>query len=71
FTMWTPGYLQSRFTLQAQDAALFTTVYWVTKAIGLFLNQFTVKWMKLRTFLLICASIGLVSIALIANSNNT
>ncbi|HCJ6373066.1 MFS transporter TsgA [Citrobacter sp. RHBSTW-00671] len=71
FTMWTPGYLQSRFTLQAQDAALFTTVYWVTKAIGLFLNQFTVKWMKLRTFLLICASIGLVSIALIANSNST
>jgi len=71
FTMWTPGYLQWRFTIKPEEAALFTTVYWVAKAIGLFLNQFTVKWMKLRTFLLICTAVGLVSIALITNSANT
>lgn len=71
FTMWTPGYLQSRFTLPAEEAALFTTVYWVTKAIGLFVNQFTVKWMQLRTFLLICTVAGLLAIAIIANSTNT
>lgn len=71
FTLWTPGYLQWRFTLLPEQAALFTTVYWVAKAIGLFLNQFTVKWMKLRTFLLICTAVGLVSIALISNSANT
>lgn len=71
FTLWTPGYLQWRFTLKPEQAALFTTVYWVAKAIGLFLNQFTVKWMKLRTFLLICTTIGLVAIALISNSSST
>ncbi|MFP2239361.1 MFS transporter TsgA [Pseudescherichia vulneris] len=71
FTLWTPGYLQWRFTLLPEQAALFTTVYWVAKAIGLFLNQFTVKWMKLRTFLLICTAVGLVAIALISNSANT
>ena len=71
FTLWTPGYLQWRFTLKPEQAALFTTVYWVAKAIGLFLNQFTVKWMKLRTFLLICTAIGLVAIALISNSTST
>lgn len=71
FTLWTPGYLQWRFTLKPEQAALFTTVYWVTKAIGLFLNQFTVKWMKLRTFLLICTIIGLVAITIISNSTST
>lgn len=71
FTLWTPGYLQWRFTLLPEQAALYTTVYWVAKAIGLFLNQFTVKWMKLRTFLLICTAVGLVAIALISNSANT
>lgn len=71
FTLWTPGYLQWRFQMLPEQAALFTTVYWVAKATGLFLNQFTVKWMKLRTFLLICTAVGLVSIALISNSGNT
>lgn len=71
FTMWTPGYLHARFNLAPEAAALFTTVYWVAKAIGLFLNQFTVKLMKLRTFLLICAVFGLGAISLIANSSNT
>lgn len=71
FTLWTPGYLQWRFQLLPEQAALFTTVYWVAKAIGLFLNQFTVKWMKLRTFLLICTTVGLISITLISNSANT
>lgn len=71
FTMWTPGYLQFRFHIEPQEAALYTTVYWVAKAIGLFLNQFTVKWMKLRTFLLGCTAIGLIAIMLIANSGNT
>lgn len=71
FTLWTPGYLQWSFTFKPEEAALYTTVYWVAKAIGLFLNQFTVKWMKLRTFLLICTTVGLVSIALITNSANT
>ncbi|MBR7382012.1 MFS transporter TsgA, partial [Klebsiella pneumoniae] len=37
FTMWTPGYLQWRFVMQPEQAALFTTVYWVTKATGLFI----------------------------------
>ena len=71
FTMWTPGYLLHRFSLQPEQAALYTTVYWVAKAIGLFLNQFTVRWMKLRTFLLGCTVIGLIAIALISNSPNT
>lgn len=71
FTLWTPGYLQWRFQMLPEQAALFTTVYWVAKATGLFLNQFTVKWMKLRTFLLICTTVGLASIALISNSGNT
>lgn len=71
FTMWTPAYLQSRFALAPEAAALFTTVYWVAKAIGLFINQFTVKWLPLRTFLLICTVVGLVAISLIANSSNT
>ncbi len=71
FTLWTPGYLQWRFQLLPEKAALFTTVYWVAKATGLFLNQFTVKWMKLRTFLLMCTAVGLGSIALISNSTNT
>lgn len=71
FTMWTPGYLIQRFSLQPEQAALYTTVYWVTKSIGLFLNQFTVKWMKLRTFLLSCTVAGLIAIVLISNSSNT
>ncbi|EGT5709811.1 MFS transporter TsgA [Cronobacter dublinensis subsp. dublinensis] len=71
FTMWTPGYLIQRFSMQPEQAALYTTVYWVTKSIGLFLNQFTVKWMKLRTFLLGCTVVGLIAIALISNSSNT
>ncbi|MGK8934161.1 MFS transporter TsgA [Pluralibacter gergoviae] len=71
FTLWTPGYLQMRFALKPEQAALFTTVYWVAKAIGLFLNQFTVRWMKLRTFLLICTAVGLASIVLISNGGNT
>lgn len=68
FTMWTPGYLQWRFAMRPERAALFTTVYWVAKATGLFLNQFTVRLMKLRTFLIICTVVGMVSIAIIANS---
>lgn len=70
FTLWTPGYLQSRFAMLPEQAALYTTVYWVAKAIGLFLNQFTVKWMKLRTFLLICTLVGMASVSLITNSAN-
>lgn len=68
YTLWTPGYLQGRFGLRPDEAALFTTVYWVAKAIGLFLNQFTVKWMRLRTFLFMCTAAGLVSMVLIGNS---
>lgn len=71
FTLWTPAYLQSRFALAAESAALFTTVYWVAKAIGLFLHQFTVKWMKLRTFLLGCTLVGLLSLLMITQSANT
>lgn len=70
FTLWTPGYLQARFSLKPEQAALYTSVYWVMKAIGLFVNQFTVKWMKLRTFLLVCTVIGLLAMVLIANSPN-
>lgn len=71
FTLWTPAYLQSRFALAAESAALFTTVYWVAKAIGLLLHQFTVRWMKLRTFLVGCTLTGLAALLLITQSTNT
>lgn len=71
FTMWTPTYLQDRFHMTQQDAALFTACYWWAKATGLFVNQFTVKLMKLRTFLLACTVVGMASILVITTSANT
>ncbi|MEB7890774.1 MFS transporter TsgA [Hafnia alvei] len=71
FTMWTPTYLQDRFHITPENAALFTACYWWAKATGLFVNQFTVKLMKLRTFLLVCALIGMASILVITTSTHT
>ena len=71
FTMWTPTYLQDRFHMTQQDAALFAACYWWAKATGLFVNQFTVKLMKLRTFLLACTVVGMASILVITTSANT
>jgi TsgA-like MFS transporter len=70
FTMWLPSWLKEHFGMAADRAAFYITTYWTVKSIGLFVNQFTVRFVKLRTYLLISAGVGLVSLAVAANSGN-
>lgn len=70
FTMWLPSWLQQNFGMAADSAAFYITTYWTVKSIGLFVNQFTVRFIKLRTYLLVSTSIGLICLAIAANHNN-
>ena len=58
FTLWMPSWLHEHFSMETDRAAIYITTYWMVKAIGLFLNQFTVRFVKLRTFLLISVIVG-------------
>ncbi|MCR9002304.1 MULTISPECIES: MFS transporter TsgA [Rahnella] len=68
FTMWLPSWLKSHFGMAADRAAFYITTYWTVKSIGLFVNQFTVRFVKLRTYLLLSAFVGLMCLAVAANS---
>ncbi|WP_459176046.1 MFS transporter TsgA [Ewingella americana] len=69
FTMWLPSWLKEHFGMAADRAAFYITTYWTVKSIGLFVNQFTVRFIKLRTYLLISSVVGLACLAVAANSN--
>jgi TsgA-like MFS transporter len=71
FTLWMPSWLLEHFHLDADRSAFYITIYWTVKAIGLFLNQFTVRFVKLRTFLLISAIVGLISLSVVTHSEST
>ncbi|AVF33838.1 MFS transporter TsgA [Rahnella sikkimica] len=71
FTMWLPSWLKEHFGMAADRAAFYITTYWTVKSVGLFVNQFTVRFVKLRTYLLISAGVGLVCLAVAANSAST
>lgn len=68
FTMWLPSWLKEHFGMAADRAAFYITTYWTVKSIGLFVNQFTVRFVKLRTYLLLSTVVGLVCLAVAANS---
>ncbi|MBU9810206.1 MFS transporter TsgA [Rahnella sp. C60] len=68
FTMWLPSWLKAHFGMAADRAAFYITTYWTVKSIGLFVNQFTVRFVKLRTYLLLSAFVGLMCLAVAANS---
>ncbi|CAM3996244.1 MFS transporter TsgA [Rahnella bruchi] len=68
FTMWLPSWLKEHFGMAADRAAFYITTYWTVKSIGLFVNQFTVRFVKLRTYLLLSSIIGLICLAVAANS---
>ncbi|RJT46802.1 MFS transporter TsgA [Rahnella woolbedingensis] len=68
FTMWLPSWLKEHFGMAADRAAFYITTYWTVKSIGLFVNQFTVRFVKLRTYLLLSSVIGLICLAVAANS---
>ncbi|MBU9852964.1 MFS transporter TsgA [Rahnella aceris] len=68
FTMWLPSWLKEHFGMAADRAAFYITTYWTVKSIGLFVNQFTVRFVKLRTYLLLSTVIGLICLAVAANS---
>jgi len=70
FTMWLPSWLKEHFGMAADSAAFYITTYWTVKSIGLFVNQFTVRFVKLRTYLLLSAIVGLACLATAANSAN-
>lgn len=71
FTLWMPSWLLEHFHFDADSSAFYITIYWTVKAIGLFLNQFTVRFVKLRTFLLISAVVGLISLSVVTHSEST
>ncbi|WP_413528379.1 MFS transporter TsgA [Rahnella inusitata] len=71
FTMWLPSWLKEHFGMAADRAAFYITTYWTVKSIGLFVNQFTVRFVKLRTYLLLSAVVGLACLATAANSGNS
>ena len=71
FTMWLPSWLKEHFGMAAARAAFYITTYWTVKSIGLFVNQFTVRFVKLRTYLLLSAVVGLACLATAANSGNS
>ena len=71
FTMWLPSWMKEHFGMAADSAAFYITTYWTVKSIGLFVNQFTVRFVKLRTYLLISTFVGLACLATAANSGNT
>ncbi|MBB5191287.1 TsgA-like MFS transporter [Silvimonas terrae] len=68
FTMWLPTWLKEQFGMAPDQAAYYITTYWTVKSIGLFVNQFTVRFIKLRTYLLASTVVGLFSLVLAANS---
>ena len=71
FTMWMPGWLTEAFNMPPDRAAYYVSTYWTVKSIGLFVNQFTVRYVSLRAFLLVSTVLGLVCLALAANSEST
>lgn len=70
FTMWMPSWLKEHFGMAADSAAFYITTYWTVKSIGLFVNQFTVRFVKLRTYLLTSTVVGLACLWTAANSAN-
>ncbi|WP_431296205.1 MFS transporter TsgA [Rahnella sp. PAMC 25559] len=70
FTLWMPSWLHEHFAMETDRAAIYITTYWMVKAIGLFLNQFTVRFVKLRTFLLVSVVVGMVSLSVLTTSNS-
>lgn len=70
FTLWIKTWLGTQIQLGEERATFYVTVYWTVKSIGLFLNQFTVRFVKLRTFLLASVIIGLISLFVATNSTS-
>lgn len=70
FCMWLPSWLQQKFSMQAQQAGFYITVYWSVKALGLFINQYLVRHVKLHVFLLTLSACALISAGVAANSDN-
>ena len=70
FTLWMPSWLHEHFAMETDRAAIYITTYWMVKAIGLFLNQFTVRFVKLRTFLLVSVVVGMASLSVLTTSNS-
>jgi len=70
FTLWMPSWLHEHFGMETDRAAIYITTYWMVKAIGLFLNQFTVRFVKLRTFLLVSVVVGMASLSVLTTSNS-
>jgi MFS transporter, TsgA protein len=64
---WLPTYLERTMDFSISRAAMFVTMYWLAKAVGLFVNQYTVKKMPLRVYLLFSVLLGCVFVAVLAN----
>ncbi|WP_137008376.1 MFS transporter TsgA [Aquitalea aquatilis] len=70
FTMWLPSWLKQQFALGELNAAYYITTYWTVKSIGLFINQFTVRFVQLRTYLLLSTLGGMISLGIACNSQS-
>ena len=71
FTMWLPSWLVEGLHLTQESAADYIATYWTVKSIGLFVNQFTVRYMSLRTYLLVSTVVGLICLSVAANSGDS
>lgn len=69
-TLWLVDYFQAKLHLTLVAASLFVTLYWLSKAAGLFVNQFSILKLGMRNYLSISTWIGMLAITMLLQSTN-
>lgn len=63
---WIPTYAHHIFGITLSVADKLVGLYWLSKAIGLFVNQFTVRHMPLKIYLMLSVLIGCASVVVLS-----
>jgi TsgA-like MFS transporter len=59
--MWLVKYLETVLHFPLDTASLFVTIYWLSKAAGLLVNQFTVLKLGIKRYLFLSVSLGMAA----------
>lgn len=67
--MWIVKYLQAKLQISLEAASFYLTLYWTSKAIGLFINQFTVLKLGMRRYLVTSVIVGMVAVSVFSEAS--
>jgi len=67
-TLWLVDDLQVKLHITLVEASLFVTLYWLSKAAGLFANQFSILKLGMRNYLSVSTWIAILAITMMFHS---